>query len=36
MDLIRMVGRDGLDKILLKGNPGAQACEIWLPKQLTK
>jgi hypothetical protein len=32
MDLIKMVGREVLKKILDKGNPGAQACGIWLPR----
>jgi hypothetical protein len=36
MELMSSEGKDGLDKILAKGNPGAQACEIWLPKQMIK
>jgi hypothetical protein len=36
MDLIHMVGRDGLAMILKKGNPGAQACGIWLPRVASK
>jgi hypothetical protein len=33
MDLIRSEGKDGLTKILEKWNAGAQACEMWLPRQ---
>jgi hypothetical protein len=36
MDLIKMAGRDGLNKILAKGHPGQQACEMWLPRQTSK
>ncbi len=32
MELLRTEGKDGLAKILEKGNPGTQACEMWLPK----
>jgi hypothetical protein len=32
MDLIKIVGSDGLKKILEKNNPGAQACAMWLPR----
>jgi hypothetical protein len=33
MELVRSEGKDGLDRILEKGNPGAQTCELWLPRQ---
>jgi hypothetical protein len=33
VELMRMVGKNGLEKILAKGNPDAQACEMWLPRQ---
>jgi hypothetical protein len=36
MDLMKMVGRDGLQKILKNGNPGNQACGIWLPRVVPK
>jgi hypothetical protein len=36
MELLRSEGRDGLARILEKGNPGAQACEMWLPKAKVK
>jgi hypothetical protein len=36
MDLMKMAGRDGLIKIMEKGNPGAQACEIWMPRVAPK
>ena len=32
MELLRSEGKDGLARILEKGNPGMQACEMWLPK----
>ena len=32
MELLRSEGRDGLDRILEKGNLGARACEMWLPR----
>lgn len=33
MELMRSEGKEGLARILEKDNPGAQACEMWLPKQ---
>jgi hypothetical protein len=33
MELMRSEGKEKLAKILEKGNPGAQACEMWLHKQ---
>ncbi len=33
MELMRSEGKEGLNRILKKGNPGAQACEMWLPRQ---
>jgi len=36
MELLMGEGKDGLDKILAKGNPGTQACELCLPKQSKK
>jgi hypothetical protein len=36
MDLVRSEGKDGLARILDRGTPGAQACELWLPKQQDK
>ena len=33
VELLRSEGKDGLVRILEKNNPGAQACEMWLPKQ---
>ena len=33
MELVKSEGKEGLDKILEKSDPGAHACERWLPKQ---
>ena len=32
MELMRSEGKDGLARILEKGNPLAQACGMWLPR----
>jgi hypothetical protein len=32
MDLMRSEGKEGMARILEKGNSGAQACEMWLPR----
>lgn len=32
MELMKSEGKDGLERILDKNNPGAQACEMWLPR----
>jgi hypothetical protein len=32
MDLMRSEGKEGMARILEKENPGAQACEMWLPR----
>ena len=32
MELMRSDGKKVLGRILEKGNPGTQACELWLPK----
>jgi hypothetical protein len=32
IELLRSEGKDGLGGILGKGNPEAQACEMWLPR----
>ncbi len=36
MELMRSEGKDGLDRMLEKGNPDAQACGMWLPRQRGK
>jgi hypothetical protein len=36
MEIMKTEGRDGLAKILKKGNPLAQACGLFLPKQCPK
>jgi hypothetical protein len=33
MELMISEGKKGLARILEKGNPGAQACGMWLPRQ---
>jgi hypothetical protein len=32
MELMRSEGKKGLNDILQKDNPLAQACEMWLPR----
>jgi hypothetical protein len=36
MELIKAVGREGLDKIPEHNNPFSQACSLFLPKQCSK
>ncbi len=36
IELMRSEGKDRLERILEKNKPGAQACELWLPKQMRK
>ncbi len=33
IELMKSDGKDVLDRILIKNNPLAQACELWLPRQ---
>ncbi|MGD0152309.1 MAG: hypothetical protein ABSC17_00900 [Thermacetogeniaceae bacterium] len=33
MELMRSEGKDGLARILEKGNSETQTCEMWLPRQ---
>jgi hypothetical protein len=33
MELLRSEGKERLERILEKGTPGKQACEMWLPRQ---
>jgi hypothetical protein len=32
MELMKSEGKDGLDRILAKNNPLAQACGLWMPR----
>jgi hypothetical protein len=32
MELMKSEGKEGLTRILEKGNPLSQACEMWLPR----
>ena len=34
MELMKSEGKEGLTRILEKGNPLAQACEMWLPRSM--